>query len=163
MKDPQEVLQLVPKIPRRLTVFVGGGWNFVAPPAKFTLKRYELEYYKMGSKFGISDEFETDPRKTLGRGEVEDYLIINTTYNVYSIMTKEKFKVLNPPKIVGTSSYKMRTSKDLAQPGFLEGIIEGYNQESSNIPTGGSPPSTGGGSSPSTGGGGAPSTGGGGY
>jgi len=154
MKDPKEVLQLTQKVPRRLTILLEGVWTFVVPPAKFTLKKRELEYYKMGFKFGISDQFETNPNKTLGRGEVEDYLIINTTFNTYSIMTKEKFKVLNPPKLVGISSYKMRTSKDLAQPGFLEGIIEGYNQESSNIPTGGSPPSSGGGGAPSTGGGG---------
>jgi len=153
MKSPGQILQILPKIPRRLTIFVNGSWIFVAPPAKPNFTKNKVEYYKMRFKFGITDEFETNPRQTLGLGRVEDYLVVDA-YSVYSIMTKEKFALIYPPKLVGISSHTMRTSRDLAQPGYLESIIEEYTEGPSNIPTGASPtPSTGGGT-PSTGGGG---------
>ena len=126
MKTIEELPRLVPKIPRKLTVFDNGDWMFVTPSNKYTYRKNELTYYQMNFVFGISDQFATNPRITMGRGKIMDYLVVNTTWQIFSIMPKEKFDILFPPKIMDSGASIPRTSKNLSEPGFLESILLEY-------------------------------------
>ena len=142
MLETQRIPFKFPKIITRLSVYFGGSWQFTSPMGEGVTQR-GVYYFEIPYKFGILEQFQTNPSKTINRGEAGDYLVVR---DQYSIMSRTKFDILFPTRITTPSAPPTRNSALLADPKFLEGIIQEYKTGSSYIPTGGgSVPSTGGG------------------
>lgn len=105
------------KIPKKLSVFYEGKWVFAKISSNSLRKETDnSKFYVIDKPFGILESTESDPKKTLKRGQPGDYLVIDSN-NILSVMSKSMFNTLypkntTPKKLSGAVSYKNLTNKD---------------------------------------------------
>lgn len=90
MSTPKEK---TPKVPTQLSKYIDAKWVFGGVSDKDLVKSTnESNYYRINTPFGLLDTAETDPSKTIGRGEAGDLLVIDRN-NLLTIMSASNFNL----------------------------------------------------------------------